>query len=111
MARQDPPVGIYPTATVRVSPAPGAKRCPEADPAARPQDVAESLAVDRLSDETARAIAGDVEYRLNMVIQEAQKFMRHGKRRTLSTRDVDHALDVLNVAVGEAEPIRTCSSS
>jgi hypothetical protein len=31
------------------------------------------------------------------VLEEAIKFMRHGKRTTLSTHDISHALKVLNV--------------
>ncbi|KNC33218.1 hypothetical protein FF38_10042, partial [Lucilia cuprina] len=42
-------------------------------------------------------MAMDVEYRLHEVIEQARKFMRHSKRRTLSTKDISAALKVLNV--------------
>ena len=63
------------------------------------QDVAESLAIEKISDETCQAVAGDIEYRLNLIIQEAQKFMRHAKRTTLLPEDIDYALQALNVQV------------
>lgn len=70
-------IGIYPFTTVK--------------------DVAEALAIDTISDDTCRAVAGDVEYRINQVIQEAQKFMRHAKRTTMMPQDIDYALQALNV--------------
>lgn len=63
------------------------------------QDAAESLAIDKISEETCQAIAGDVEYRLNLIIQEAHKFMRHAKRTTMMPEDIDYALQALNVQV------------
>ncbi|KAJ9105924.1 hypothetical protein QFC20_004162 [Naganishia adeliensis] len=70
-------IGIYPFTTVK--------------------DVAESRSIDKISDDTCRAIAGDVEYRINLVIQEAQKFMRHARRTTMMPQDIDFALQALNV--------------
>ncbi|GHJ85581.1 hypothetical protein NliqN6_1983 [Naganishia liquefaciens] len=70
-------IGIYPATTVK--------------------DVAESLAIDEIDDDTCRAIAGDVEYRINQVIGQAQKFMRHAKRTTMMPQDIEHALQALNV--------------
>lgn len=49
-------------------------------------------------------MAGDVEYRLNLVIQEAQKFMRHAKRTTMVPGDIDYALQALNVQVSARNP-------
>ena len=64
-----------------------------------PQDVAESANVTNLSDDVAVALAGDVEYRIHQVVEEAIKFMRHGKRTKLKTDDIDHALKTLNIEV------------
>ena len=43
-------------------------------------------------DEVADALAPDVEYRLRDLVQEALKFMKHGRRETLSTDDINFAL-------------------
>lgn len=61
------------------------------------QDVAESVGIGSLPDEVASALAGDVEYRLHQVIEEAVKFMNHGKRTKLTTKDVDYALKTKNI--------------
>lgn len=61
------------------------------------KDVAESLGIANLSDEVAKNLAQDVEFRIHAIIQEATKFMRHAKRTTLRTSDISHALRVLNV--------------
>jgi hypothetical protein len=42
-----------------------------------------------------------VEYRLHLIIQEAKKFMVHGKRATLLPEDVEYAMEALNVEVGD----------
>lgn len=60
------------------------------------KDAAELLGV-TLSDETARNLAMDVEYRIHEVLELAAKFMRHGKRRLLTAQDMDKALRLLNV--------------
>ena len=59
--------------------------------------IAQSVGIDALSDEVARALAPDVEYRLREVIQDACKFMRHSKRVELSTEDVNSSLRLRNV--------------
>lgn len=61
------------------------------------KDVADSIGLADLSDETSRNLAMDVEYRIHEILEQAVKFMRHSKRRTLSTTDIDKALRVLNV--------------
>ncbi|THH17570.1 hypothetical protein EUX98_g9102 [Antrodiella citrinella] len=85
------------------------------------RDAAESLNIPSLTDAVASALASDVEYRIHQVVevrmlrlllcnlnhsklivlcneqQEAARFMRHARRTTLTTSDIDHALRVLNI--------------
>lgn len=61
------------------------------------RDVAESLNLSGLSDAVASALASDVEYRIHQVVEEAARFMRHARRTTLTTADIDQALRVLNI--------------
>lgn len=58
-----------------------------------------------LKDEVAAALASDAEYRVREIIQDASKFMRHSKRNTLSTEDINAALRLRNV-----EPLYGLSS-
>lgn len=60
------------------------------------QVLADSMGVPKLSDEAAKALAPDVEYRMRDIIQEAAKFQRHSKRSTLSTDDISQALRMRN---------------
>ncbi|KAG6877216.1 hypothetical protein C0992_010609 [Termitomyces sp. T32_za158] len=60
------------------------------------QDAAESLSIN-ISDVVASALASDVEYRIHQVIEEAARFMRHGRRTTLTTSDIEQAFRVLNI--------------
>ncbi|ESK91391.1 transcription initiation factor tfiid complex 60 kda subunit [Moniliophthora roreri MCA 2997] len=60
------------------------------------KDVAEFLNIN-IGDSVAIALASDVEYRIHQVVEEAAKFMRHGRRTTLTTADIDQALRVLNI--------------
>ncbi|TIB34829.1 hypothetical protein E3P86_02774 [Wallemia ichthyophaga] len=69
--------GIYPTEVIR--------------------DVAESVGITGLTDSVATGLAGDVEYRITLVIEEANKFMKHSKRSTLLPCDIENALKVLNI--------------
>ncbi|KAI2634008.1 DUF1546-domain-containing protein [Xylaria nigripes] len=64
------------------------------------RDVAESLGIATLSDESLRTLSQDVEYRIGQVISEALRFTRLGKRTTMTVRDVSLALRVL-----DAEPL------
>lgn len=50
-----------------------------------------------LSDPVASALASDVEYRIHQIVEEAARFMRHGRRTTMTTNDIDQALRVLNI--------------
>ncbi|KZM19930.1 histone H4-like TAF Taf6, SAGA complex subunit [Ascochyta rabiei] len=61
------------------------------------RDVAESVGIASLADNVVEELARDVDFRLAQVLEEALKFMRHGKRTTLSTQDVSNALRILNV--------------
>lgn len=60
-------------------------------------DVAESVGIGALNKEVVEHLARDVEFRISQVIEEALKFMRHGKRTTLSTQDISQALRLLDV--------------
>ncbi|KIK64009.1 hypothetical protein GYMLUDRAFT_427095 [Collybiopsis luxurians FD-317 M1] len=60
------------------------------------KDVAEMLSIN-ISDVVATALASDVEYRIHQVVEEAAKFMRHGRRTTMTTSDIEQALRVLNI--------------
>ena len=59
--------------------------------------IAQTVGIESLPDEVARALAPDVEYRLREVIQDACKFMRHSKRTELSTEDVNASLKLREV--------------
>jgi transcription initiation factor TFIID subunit 6 len=61
------------------------------------RDVAESVGIASLSDNVVDELARDVDFRIGLVLEEALKFMRHGKRTTLGTQDISNALRVLNV--------------
>ncbi|KAF9582783.1 hypothetical protein BGW38_010763 [Lunasporangiospora selenospora] len=60
-------------------------------------DIAESVGITNLKDEVAMSLAQDVEYRIHEIVQEAMKFMRHGKRTKLTVDDINNALRVRNV--------------
>lgn len=59
--------------------------------------IAQSIGISNLSPDVAQALAPDVEYRLREIMQEAIKCMRHSKRTTLTTEDVNSALRLRNV--------------
>lgn len=62
------------------------------------RDVSDSLGISwQFPDEVAKNLSMDVEYRIHEIIEQALKFMRHGKRRTLTTQDIDRAMKVLNL--------------
>ena len=63
------------------------------------QSIANSLDITRISDDAAKALAPDVEYRLREVIQEALKCMRHSRRTVLTAHDVAQALRIQNIEV------------
>eukprot|EP00879_Flechtneria_rotunda_P027105 GHRR01028973.1.p2 GENE.GHRR01028973.1~~GHRR01028973.1.p2 ORF type:complete len:107 (+),score=22.88 GHRR01028973.1:149-469(+) len=59
--------------------------------------IAHSVDIPKLSDEAAKTLAPDVEYRLREVVQEALKFAKHCKRTKLTTEDINDALRLRNV--------------
>lgn len=61
------------------------------------KDVAESVGISALSDNVVDELARDVDFRITQLLEEALKFMRHGKRTALGTQDISNALRVLNV--------------
>jgi transcription initiation factor TFIID subunit 6 len=63
------------------------------------KDVADSLGIQNLSQDAAKQLAMDVEYRIQEIVQEALKFMRHSKRTILSPADISSALKTLNIEV------------
>ncbi|EMG45455.1 hypothetical protein G210_4359 [Candida maltosa Xu316] len=60
------------------------------------RDAADSLGV-TISDETAKSLAMDVEYHIHEIIETAVKFMKHSKRKQLTTSDISYALKILNI--------------
>ncbi|KAK4398576.1 Transcription initiation factor TFIID subunit [Sesamum angolense] len=59
--------------------------------------IAQSIGITNLSPDVLPALAADVEYRVREIMQEAIKCMRHSRRTTLTTDDVDSALGLRNV--------------
>lgn len=61
--------------------------------------IAESVGVAGLSDSAAKELGDEINFRLKTVVQDAAKFMHHGKRKRLSTADIDQALKIKNIEV------------
>nr|XP_032836210.1 transcription initiation factor TFIID subunit 6-like isoform X2 [Petromyzon marinus] len=59
--------------------------------------IGESVGLAQMSEDACQLLAEEVGFRLKELSQEAAKFMRHGKRRKLSTSDLDHALKIRNI--------------
>ncbi|XP_021372126.1 transcription initiation factor TFIID subunit 6-like [Mizuhopecten yessoensis] len=59
--------------------------------------ISESVGFGGIPDEAAVHLAEDTTYRIKLLLQEAVKFMHHGKRKKLSTTDFDQALKVKNI--------------
>ncbi|KAH7387594.1 hypothetical protein KP509_16G031600 [Ceratopteris richardii] len=61
------------------------------------QTIAQSIGINNLPEEVAEALAPDVEYRMREIMQGAIKCMLHSKRTTLTTEDVNSALQLHNI--------------
>ena len=74
------------------------------------QTIVAQLGLPALQSDCAITMAPSVEYHLREVIQEASKFMRHSKRTTLLTRDVNNALRSMGIeqlfGFSSSEPLR-----
>ena len=68
--------------------------------------IGESIGIPNLSDDASRIIADDISFRIKLILQEAEKFAGHAKRKKLTTDDIDRALKIKNI-----EPLYGCTSS
>jgi histone H3/H4 len=61
------------------------------------KDVAESVGISSMSDETQRTLTQEVEYRVGQVIIESMRFMKGAGRTTLTVQDVNAAMRTLDI--------------
>ncbi|KAL3283442.1 hypothetical protein HHI36_006587 [Cryptolaemus montrouzieri] len=59
--------------------------------------IAESIGIANLQDEAAKELSDEISFRLKHIIQDAAKFMHHGKRVKLMQSDIDCALRAKNI--------------
>lgn len=57
----------------------------------------ESAEIGQITDEAALFMSNQVTQKLRTIIREAEKFCYHSKRRRLLTKDIDHALKLMNI--------------
>ena len=60
------------------------------------QSVASSYRVPPLRPGVVKAVLPSIEYRLRVIIQDAMKFMRRGKRNVMTVEDINLALKKQN---------------
>ncbi|KAI9296729.1 TAF-domain-containing protein [Neoconidiobolus thromboides FSU 785] len=70
------------------------------------EEVGDSLGLSSIPKDGLSSLADDVEFRIKEVVQEAIKFMKHGKRERLTLDDINLALRVRSV-----EPLYGFNSS
>ncbi|EGD72307.1 hypothetical protein PTSG_00325 [Salpingoeca rosetta] len=59
--------------------------------------VAEAGRFPTITDDVCRVLAADLEYRIREIAQDAAKFTRHGRRRRMTTDDINAAMRVRNM--------------
>ena len=68
--------------------------------------IGEAIGIPNLSDDASRVLADELTFQVKRVLQEADKFCAHAKRRKVSADDLDRALKIQNT-----EPIYGCTSA